>query len=271
MDKDQFKIGRMRNFLQVNLFHLRCDLRLAKFYGGDTAMIGDTFVKCSGRVRVTEALTMMFIRDNTTIPVPRVINVLTRGARVYIVMERIRGRNLERAWSSLTQEQKRRICEQLRGYTSELRSLRPPNPGRVEAVDGTACYDLRISEGLFGPFKTIDGLHTHLGYDFALERPERYPRIQETLKKCMGRHYRTVFTHGDLGLYNVLVRGGKIVAVLDWETAGWFPEYWEYAWTHWSNWRLPEFQEMIKAGAAMKTYPDELRREINMDSVFPRI
>ena len=37
-----------------------------------------------------------------------------------------------------------------------------------------------------------------------------------------------VFTHGDLSSLNVLVRGDKIVGVIDWETAGWYPVYWEY-------------------------------------------
>jgi thiamine kinase-like enzyme len=60
-----------------------------------------------------------------------------------------------------------------------------------------------------------------------------------------------VFTHGDLHISNILVRprpsptptanadddeltpgssttGWKIVALLDWECAGWYPEHWEY-------------------------------------------
>lgn len=37
-----------------------------------------------------------------------------------------------------------------------------------------------------------------------------------------------VFTHGDLNPFNVFVRDGLVVGILDWEFAGWYPAYWEY-------------------------------------------
>lgn len=37
-----------------------------------------------------------------------------------------------------------------------------------------------------------------------------------------------VFTYGDLAARNILVRDGRIVAIVDWEYAGWYPEYWGY-------------------------------------------
>lgn len=37
-----------------------------------------------------------------------------------------------------------------------------------------------------------------------------------------------VFTHGDLNPFNIIVRNGKIEAIIDWKFAGWLPRYWEY-------------------------------------------
>jgi len=37
-----------------------------------------------------------------------------------------------------------------------------------------------------------------------------------------------VFTHGDLSSLNILTHGDVVVAVIDWETSGWYPSYWEY-------------------------------------------
>lgn len=37
-----------------------------------------------------------------------------------------------------------------------------------------------------------------------------------------------VFTHGDRSSLNVLVSGETIVGIVGWETAGWYPSYWEY-------------------------------------------
>ena len=44
----------------------------------------------------------------------------------------------------------------------------------------------------------------------------------------MRRDPKIVFSHGDLNLHNIVVKDGDIVALLDWECAGWYPEYWEY-------------------------------------------
>jgi thiamine kinase-like enzyme len=46
---------------------------------------------------------------------------------------------------------------------------------------------------------------------------------------CQARRHRIVFTHSDLVSRNILVdSNGQLQAILDWERAGWFPEYWEY-------------------------------------------
>ena len=43
------------------------------------------------------------------------------------------------------------------------------------------------------------------------------------------QHYATKFTHGDFAPRNIMVkRDGTITAIIDWDSAGWFPEYWEY-------------------------------------------
>lgn len=49
------------------------------------------------------------------------------------------------------------------------------------------------------------------------------------LRKMLRDDHSIVFTHGDLNMLNILVRDGRIVALLDWESAGFYPEYWEYA------------------------------------------
>lgn len=37
-----------------------------------------------------------------------------------------------------------------------------------------------------------------------------------------------MLTHGDLSSLNILVKDDQVVGIIDWETAGWFPAYWEY-------------------------------------------
>jgi len=42
------------------------------------------------------------------------------------------------------------------------------------------------------------------------------------------RQLKTVFTHGDISVSNILVKGDKVVGLIDFEMAGFYPEYWEY-------------------------------------------
>lgn len=50
------------------------------------------------------------------------------------------------------------------------------------------------------------------------------------LPDLLPRSSASVFTHGDLAPRNIMVdAAGQITAILDWENAGWYPDYWEYA------------------------------------------
>lgn len=68
-----------------------------------------------------------------------------------------------------------------------------------------------------------------------------------------------VFTHADLNPFNILIRGDRVVGLVDWEISGWYPNYWEYT-SAWlgsatrTGWRkcIDEFLE---------PFPDELKME----------
>ena len=53
---------------------------------------------------------------------------------------------------------------------------------------------------------------------------------EHTLPDMLPRSNRSVFTHGDIAPRNIMVDDeNKITGILDWEYAGWYPDYWEYA------------------------------------------
>jgi Ser/Thr protein kinase RdoA (MazF antagonist) len=54
--------------------------------------------------------------------------------------------------------------------------------------------------------------------------------IQDPWRDLLPDNGPTVFTHGDLRPANIIVTAAnpvKIVAIVDWEQAGWYPDYWE--------------------------------------------
>ena len=85
--------------------------------------------------------------------------------------------------------------------------------------------------------------HNGLSYrDSAHYLPDRLPRSD-----------KAVFTHGDIAPRNIMVDDeGRILALLDWESSGWFPDYWEFAqmmkpcdereydWKHWMERTKPD-------------------------------
>ncbi|KAJ3509043.1 hypothetical protein NLJ89_g5428 [Agrocybe chaxingu] len=209
---------------------------------------------------------MEFIARNTTIPVPRVLDFFEVNGQPHLVQEYIEGRILEDVWPKLTVEQRTDAVLQLKGYLDQLRSLPPPEFGRVQAVDGGTLSDGRIDlSRAWGPF----GSHEEFG-DFSFRghvkrNLDKYPGAAELYGKVEGRKWKTVFAHGDLGPHNVIWKDGRIVAIIDWEFAGWFPEYWEYTRTFLVTGLFPQDENRCSFWKAFDSvvdrYPDELAIE----------
>ena len=57
---------------------------------------------------------------------------------------------------------------------------------------------------------------------------EEFKADGEAIFKLLTVEHDVVFTHGDLHFHNVIVKDGHISGIIDWECAGWYPEYWDY-------------------------------------------
>lgn len=228
---------------------------VAKFYSRDGLCVPISrhkIVKTGRRVHLTEGATMKYSAEKTTIPVPKVHCSFLHKNRAYIVMERLQGEELPKAWTSLAQESIEDIFAQLRKVFQELRALTPPNTGVESCVKGS-LYDSRLPRGnpRFGPFRTIQEFHIWLGQDLKpedlkdREHDQDWYDLQDMMRKQNGSWPPPVFTHGDLNPFNILVRGGKVVGIIDWEFSGWYPHYWEYTSAWFGNVTRTEWQGML--------------------------
>lgn len=53
----------------------------------------------------------------------------------------------------------------------------------------------------------------------------------DLVRSCLREDHRIVMTHGDVHARNIIVDNSsdlKITGIVDWETGGGYPEYWEY-------------------------------------------
>lgn len=218
---------------------------------------------------------MRYVAEHTTIPVPEVFEVsqseYAGGLGLTVDMEFIDGYEMQHApekeWPAL--------LEELKGYVAQLRLLRPPNPGRVEAIGGSSLRDIGLtSSKAIGPFDTVPAFHDYLGFAQVrlLESQSMdWPLLDKMSLRAHSGGYRTMFTHGDIAPRNVLVKGGKIVAIIDWENAGWFPEWWESA-----CWSKRGAQQSLMAGwvqardEILGPYAGELAGYAAVCKVFPK-
>ena len=173
-----------------------------------------------------EAATMRFVSSNTSIPIPTVVdfvpgNELTGSGEDYLILTTISGTHPRP--SEYTQSQRISLGKQIRACVDQLRVISAPGP-EICTFGGGRYNNLRLGWNPTGPFADLDAFNAHL---LSLVPP----RVREdpTVTTALAKRHRIVFSHNDLLPRNILVdHKGQLVGILDWEMAGWFPEYWEY-------------------------------------------
>lgn len=128
----------------VTLLALKITARFYTRYGICVPISKHKIVKSGIWVHLTEAATMKYIAENTSLPVPKVYCSFLHKGRAYIVMERIQGVGFPTASKELSEESLQNIFAQLKEILQELRALQPPPDTGVESCVGGSLYDSRI-------------------------------------------------------------------------------------------------------------------------------
>jgi aminoglycoside phosphotransferase (APT) family kinase protein len=174
----------------------------------------------------TDELSALRLAAELQLPVPRVYAAWKDPStkQASIEMDFVDGENLEKAWKGMNDAEKRNICQQLRAILIAMRSA-PHNIGLIGSCSGGAARDPRhFTAYTKGPFATEAEFN-----DFYFHLLEGIPKpISDALRKKGKTDHRIVFSHGDLSQHNIIVKNNQIAAIIDWEYAGWYPEYWEY-------------------------------------------
>lgn len=207
-----------------------------------------------------EASTMEFIARHTSIPVPKIYCAFTHNGWTYIVMERVRGECLAHSWRSRSAESRAKILKQLKQMIDSMRRIAPPSLAIANA-DGGRLWDCRLPGRLltFGPFDNIDDFHQYLRGGIKAQSNDYPPAINDLVQSHNREWPPPVFTHGDLSSLNILAQGDTITGIVDWETAGWYPQYWEYTTACQVNFR--NIFWLAEIGKFLEPWPEELKME----------
>lgn len=130
----------------------------------------------------------------------------------------------------------------------------------IANVDGGSLYDSRVgvTSLRFGPFRNAQDFHKHLRRSMEFHH-DLHPEVRELIAQHEKPDLSLNFTHGDLSSLNILARGDKVVAIVDWETAGWYPSYWEYTTACQVNPQNPFWRDEIEK--FLDPFPEQLAME----------
>lgn len=191
-------------------------------------------LKWSDGTSFDEAHAMMTVRT-AGIPCPKVISVgehpSSPSAPVSILMTRLPGEPFDEAYDDLMPDQREVVVEELKAMLNSMRQWKSPRGRRSCSISGGPIRSIRVSGHRIGPCETevelLDFLLAPVSKS-SFDSAENYHQAVQTAKTLGGIEHKIVFTHGDLALHNVLVHDGHVSGFIDWESAGWYPEYWEF-------------------------------------------
>lgn len=180
-------------------------------------------VKSGEHISVSEAEAMK-VAARADIPVPQLLGTSQTERETSIRMSYIRGETLEKVWPNLSEQQRQDIAAQIRDILIKMRSLTPPE-GFIGSCDGTGVWDTRAHFTYDGPVCRDEAeFNGCLSSSLAAKTPEM---LRRAFCGQLGTGHGVVFTHGDLAPRNIMIEGGRVTGLMDWEESAWYPAYWE--------------------------------------------
>ncbi|CAA7269485.1 unnamed protein product [Cyclocybe aegerita] len=186
-----------------------------------TKIRDDLVVKYGCGVFHAEAAAMLFVREHTQIRVPAVHLVFRHRSMTHIVMEYVDGTSLDLSWLDLDDDRRPTVLSKVSEYIQQLRSIEytSSHPG---PIGGTVCRGPWFTLYNAGPFSTHSALVAWLNHKH---------KVGGGAGDGFSDAYKLVFTHQDLAPRNFMLDKDGQLWMIDWELAGWYPAYFEYACT----------------------------------------
>jgi hypothetical protein len=190
---------------------------------------------------------MRYVGQHTHVSIPRVHRTYRRRNGMFIAMDFIQGKGLDCVWSGLTADEKKMTA---RRVWDQLQSLRAAIPFQqsdlaVGSVCGGSVFEPAVSQGFIGPFEKLGEFHTLLR-DKALVGPEMERFSHFWTQDGSDVRWHSVLTHADLAPRNIIYSEDGSLTLIDWETAGLWPEYWECVKWHFTDFpHLPGWSDTM--------------------------
>ncbi|MCJ1467406.1 hypothetical protein MMC07_006030 [Pseudocyphellaria aurata] len=210
---------------------------LSEHAGARVVCLDNYTVTKRGRwVRPSEETAMRLVAEHTKVPVPEIFGSSYGPGGGSISMSRVPGVPLDSMWDRLDEGGKERLCREIWWMIAMWRQIaRPPDLAHVYQclADGSAATTDPLLQDVRDPPRplfTDDEVRRRI-YDRCWYHGLEDESTLNTLFATLPRSDASVFTHGEMAPRNILVDRitSRVSGVVDWELAGWYPDYWEYA------------------------------------------
>ena len=222
-------------------------------------------LKFGRRVSRNEANALRLVEKHTTIPAPRLIDfaVDPDEEENFLLMTLVPGIPAHLVFWRMTYEERDQLARDVGNYVTQYRQI--PNKNNYLICDtlGGPAVDKRTDDyGVCGPFNSKSDF-----IDYLTDGVERR-RTQRPLSYLYEKDHKICFTHADLHLSNLLVDNGRLCGLIDWETAGFRPEFWDYTAAMWSSLAGRRFERQFRL-AFDKDYEEELEADRFLQRLRP--
>lgn len=182
----------------------------------------------------------------------------TEPIYIVVVSERVSGVSLDTVWQDMSETEQADIKRQLREQLAQMRKCTLPRIGRPDRGPMRNMFsrlELLYHEGWDTEEEFEEWLLKRVGYGIGASvmrwRCRKGIKEWRTRSKDQQKLTRFVLTHGDLSPRNIMVDGSKITGIVDWDNAGFYPEWAEYAFAmalghEIERWWRPVLEEILE-------------------------
>jgi len=165
------------------------------------------------------------------IRVSEIRRTITKNNRSYVIMDRVSGEPLETCWSRLGWIATIRLAFQLRKFVRRMQEVSSSTAGGLETGASTSLW-LDDYYGL--PLHAYPSdIQSYITFwlQYPQKRPQLYPDPElhrQNTAMIPAIPTRFVFVHQDLAPRNILIDEHRRMWLIDWDSAGFYPLYFEY-------------------------------------------
>ncbi|CAG8379326.1 unnamed protein product [Penicillium salamii] len=168
-----------------------------------------------------EGEALRLVEQYTSIPSPLCVDEYQANNPI-LIMTTVPGQTLDQVYHRLSYPQRAQLSKDLRNILTQLRRIPNQTSHAFGNTHGGPLNDHRLPSGTRGPFDLISEFNAYLIHMCVSDE------TKEKISKIHARQYRSLFTHADLHPSNIIIDHGRLSGIVDWESSGFYPEYWEF-------------------------------------------